>query len=271
MQSVAASTLLIDTHVHLYSDTADAMLEHAAQRITTFGGVISLFKTVEPCLMLTETARDQVFDQLAERDDASCPWRRQGDPQGSALWLNHAERGRLLLIAGGQTVTAEGVEVLSLGTRTRFEDGRGIDETIDKVLADGALAVLPYGLGKWLGSRGKLVAQAFERWRAQGVRLGDNAGRPWVLPAPSLFSKSAKLGHAVLPGSDPLRTARGKTTAGSYGVVVNADLDDNNPAGSVIEALRDLSTDAAVFGGRVGVVGCVRDQLALRLNKHLGR
>lgn len=268
----ASETMLfVDTHVHLYSDDADTMLSAAARAVAAHAGALEAGAGVLPCLMLTETARDQVFDELAERDEGGKPWVRTAPAQGAGLWLQHTTLGRLLLIAGGQTVTSEGVEVLSLGTRTRFEDGEPIDATIGAVVDDGALAVLPYGLGKWVGGRGKVVADAFTKWHDKGVRLGDNGGRPRPLGDPALFTQSTRLGHKVLPGSDPLRTGRGKSAAGSYGVVVDAALDPDDPAESVTQALRGLPTSAAVFGGRVGLTGCVKDQLALRLNKQLGR
>jgi len=265
------ATILIDTHVHLYAGAVGAMLNSAAERFAASAKVFDLKPGYVACLMLTETARDSVFADLVEQGGEHDGWQITGEAKSVSLWASHPKHGKLLVIAGGQTVTAEGIEVLSLGTRQRFTDRMPIDETIEQVLAADALAVLPYGLGKWLGTRGKIVSDAFERWHDKGVRLGDNAGRPSAMPDPQLFAKSKALRHAVLPGSDPLRTGHGKAAAGSYGVVVRVSLDEADPAASIKKALRELPTDAKLFGRRVGLTRCVADQLALRLNKHLGR
>ena len=63
----------------------------------------------------------------------------------------------VLVIAGRQIVSAERIEVLALGTRTQIPDGQPLAATIDAVRADGALAVLPWGFGKWWGARGRMV------------------------------------------------------------------------------------------------------------------
>lgn len=266
-----AVTLLIDTHVHLYTSAVSSMFAHAAQRFTKAAAAQGTGEDFVACLMLTETERDKVFIELLEQKEDFEGWRTEGVGDSAALWTVHPDHGRLLVIAGGQTVTAEGVEVLSLGTRDRFVDGQPIDTTIESVIDAGALAVLPYGLGKWLGQRGKIVAQAMEGWHERGVRLGDNAGRPNLFTTPDLFKRAKQLGYAVLPGSDPLRTGHGTTAAGSYGVVVNSELDEDDPAGSVKQALSDLAIDAPLFGGRVGMTRCVSEQLSLRLNKYIGR
>lgn len=257
----AAYLLMIDTHVHLYEDAVDTMLSHAAQNFARAGHAACY------AMMLTETHRDHAFDLLAGREMDAGSWRREGEPVGAAMWMTHPNLGKLLVVAGGQTVTAEGIEVLSLGTRERFKDRLPIDETIGQVAESGATAVLPYGLGKWLGKRGKLVGEAFGRWHEKGVRLGDNAGRPRAFPTPLLFDRSRKLGRPVLPGSDPLRTPYGMTAAGRYGMRCSGDFNADDPAASIHNIFNGHGAPASTFGGRVGLGRCVAEQVSLRLNK----
>ncbi|MGB6222648.1 hypothetical protein [Haloferula sp.] len=151
---------------------------------------------------------------------------------------------RLLVIAGRQVVTAERVEVLALATASEFEDGRPLSETIESVKAAGGIAVLPWGVGKWFGERGRLVEQAV---REHGVMVGDNAGRPLGWPKPSLFSE-----FPVIPGSDPLKAEGEERMVGSYGFVLEADFDPKRPAESIRRSLRALESCPTTFGGRVG-------------------
>ena len=79
---------------------------------------------------------------------------------------------KLLVIAGRQVVTAEHLEVLALLCHETIEDGQTLADTMAHISSTGAIALLPWGVGKWSGVRGQLVAEAASRHR---VLLGDNA------------------------------------------------------------------------------------------------
>ncbi len=136
------------------------------------------FDSLVPTLMLAEMREDKVF---VRRRAGQCPWPIQTTGEDCSLYL----ADRLLVLAGRQVVSAEGVEVLAQCTAAQFANGRPLEETIEEIQAAGALAVLPWGVGKWLGRRGKLVTEAAAR---SPILLGDNAGRPpfWSFPAQSL-------------------------------------------------------------------------------------
>ncbi len=165
----------------------------------------------------------------------------------------------LLIIAGRQIITAEKIEVLAQCTSELFPDGLPLDETIERAKATGALVVLPWGVGKWFGARGRLVAQAVER---HDVLLGDNAGRPIGWPSPALFSR-----RAVLPGSDPLRLKSEERVVGTFGFRFSCEWDARRPAASLAAELRRMTGSPACIGRRAAPLAFVRQQTGLRLTR----
>lgn len=262
MKPIKTTQLLIDTHVHLYPryDLA-AALGAAVSSMRSAAANVS----AELCLMLTETRRDDRFNTL-RHGEAVDGWTVVSSDDAS-LKLTRDDGASLRLFAGGQANTAERIEVLTLGTTERIADGQPLDTTLEQALDTGGVVVLPFGLGKWVGKRGKLVAEAFEKYHDRGVRLGDNAGRPRSTGTPALFKRSQHFGHAVLPGSDPLNTALGEAALGHYGMILSAPFDPEVPTQSVRDALRDAAVPAKVFGKRVSLVRCMREQFLLRVEK----
>lgn len=260
--SQATTKLLIDTHVHLYARYDLVRLFNAAIDSMRPDAVAELH---ERCLMLTETSRDDRYAALRDGEKVAGWTIDQADE--CSLTMVRDDGVLLRLFAGGQTNTAERIEVLTLGTTQRIDDGLPLDKTMELAIDTGGVVVLPFGLGKWVGKRGGMVAAAFENYHERGVRLGDNAGRPRSTGTPALFKRSQHFGHAVLPGSDPLNTALGETAAGRYGLVCKAPFDPQAPTASICQLLRTATLPVKVFGNRVSLVRCMREQFLLRVEK----
>ena len=177
---------------------------------------------------------------------------------------------RLVVIAGRQVVTAERLEVLAIGMSEAVEGGLSLEDTVLRVQGRGALAVLPWGLGKWLGERGEAVARLIDRQAGRGgggLVLGDNAGRPALGPRPPLFDMAAAKRMTLLPGSDPLPIALAQTHACSYGVILDGPFELDRIGRQVVAGLRDVGPVPRCFGERHGLVSFVRQQVALRCVK----
>jgi hypothetical protein len=238
-------SLLVDGHVHVHACFDEAVFLHAAEQ--------NLRTAVEGflVLMLAEITGHDVF---ARWRAGQCAWPVQPTAEDCSLRL----ADRLLVIAGRQVVSAEGVEVLAQCTAAHFADGQPLDETIREILAAGALAVLPWGVGKWLGRRGELVAEAAARYP---VLLGDNAGRPALWPFPARLR-----GLPVLPGTDPLALPSQQAVVGSYGFALTAPIDPDYPARSICQALTDR-TPVTPQGRRVSLLTFLRQQIGLRIGR----
>jgi hypothetical protein len=248
-KKIAKHGILVDAHVHLH-DPARALddLRQAAIAFATFGKILN-----PAVVMLAERAGYDVFRRLATKLEST------GEPE--SLWFEHADQ-RLLVVAGRQIVTSEGLEVLGLATREQIPDGLPAQQVRARLYDTDALVVLPWGVGKWLGKRGRLVDQLIESATPGRLFLGDNGGRPswWRVPQ---FSR----GFPVLAGSDPLPIPGSARTIGRFGSVVGVTLSEESPAGSLKQALRDPTTRIGTYGRSAPALRFFTDQTRLRISR----
>lgn len=262
------TTCLIDAHVHFYDCyNRQRFFDGAAGNFRAAAGKLGLGKA-EGWLMFTETAGDHYFRLFkAEAGDPGQTggWRFATTADPCALKARRDDGAALTLIAGRQIVTAERLEVLALGCDATFADGLPLEATLDAVRAAGAVAVLPWAFGKWLGARGRRVAAALDAAAANGFYLGDNGGRPWALPTPSQFARAASLGIPVLPGSDPLPLAHEAGGAGRFGFVLEGAVDAEQPTASLKAWLAAQTAPLRRFGRLESLGRFCRNQIALRV------
>jgi hypothetical protein len=189
------------------------------------------------------------------------------EPETIVVRRGHA---RLAMIAGRQLVTRERLEVLALGTTASIPDGEPIDATLAAVEATGAAAVLPWGVGKWLGARGTNVDRILADPKWCNVFLGDNGNRLELGADPARFAAARAAGRAVLPGSDPLPLAGEEARVGAYGFAVDVELDPLRPAAALLAVLRSGAGFVA-FGRRERLGRFVTKQLELALKNRARR
>lgn len=240
---------LLDAHVHLHVPAnAISDLRQAAASFTAVGNGKN-----PAVIMLAERAGYDVF-RLLESQLAST-----GEPE--SLWFEH-DGQRLLIVAGRQIVSAEGLEVLGLVTRTQIPDGLPVDQVLARLEEADAIAVLPWGAGKWLGKRGKIVDRLLTKARPGHLFLGDNGGRPgwWQVPQ---FST----GIPILAGSDPLPLPGSARKIGCYGSLLGAALSDERPATNLKQALRDPATRITTYGRLTPMFRFITDQARLRIGR----
>lgn len=251
-------TIAIDAHAHLRRGfELTRFLDHAAANFRRASDRKPL-----GVLLLAETAGCVRFEDLvALPGDLSGDWvfERTGEP--GSLVARHRSMTVLLLIAGRQIVTRERLEVLSLASAARIEDGLPIDAAIGAAREAGAIAVLPWGFGKWWGRRGAIVRRILESVRPGEVFVGDNGNRPRPTLRPRLFRVAERRGILVLPGSDPLSLPDQIARIGGYGTILSAPLDLERPAAGIAAILRSRTAPFTPFGRREGAAGFLRAQL----------
>jgi hypothetical protein len=215
--------------------------------------------------MLSESRGVDAFGRFRRAiGDAFGSWRVESTEETCALRL-HRDGACLLLIAGRQIATAEGLEVLALGCGEQFEDGRPIRDTLERAAALGAIPVLPWGFGKWSFRRRRSVESILRSEWSSSIWLGDNAGRLRYGPRPRLFDLAAKRGMGVLPGSDPLPLHWHLGRAGRRGFLLPGDLNRDRPAAAIREHLTRREVQPACFGRGAGLMAFICDQAALRM------
>jgi hypothetical protein len=241
-----ATRLLVDGHVHMHDRYDErAFIAAAKANLSSHGEGM-------PALLLAEMDGHNYFKRwrTGQSELEVAP-----TEEGESLILC----GQVLVVAGRQIVTSERIEVLALLSDKMFKDGRPLEETLRATSDAGATAVLPWGAGKWIGNRGRLVADAAER---HGVMLGDNAGRPVGWPAPGIFRR-----HIVLPGTDTLRMPGQQHRVGRYGFELGGCFDLSRPAEGIRAALEQLRESPKTLGRRSDPLTFLRQQIGLRLHK----
>lgn len=272
LPACAQSRVLVDGHVHLHGCfDLRTFLDSAAANFRRAAGDAGLPGETLGCLCLVDFGSRLAFVELRERAGAEvCDgWTVGALDEEASLCLTRTDGARLLLLAGQQIHTRDGLEVLALATTQRFQDGADLEETVDRVLAAEAIAVVPWGFGKWWLGRGKRVTRLIER-APRGLFLGDNSGRPEPFPRSTLFDLAADRGVHVLPGTDPLPFRWSAALPGRYGFILPDGLDQRRPAEGLRRALMAANEQPRIFGRRVSALRFLRDQTMMNLRKYVG-
>jgi hypothetical protein len=262
--------LLIDGHVHIHGALQPGMvLTHAAANFLSATRRSGLDHAIG-VLALAELSGDEVFRRLASGDNPA-GWHVQPTHDGiSLIAISDSAKPTLLIIAGRQLATHEGLEILALGTNADLPDGSPLATTVAAVLAENAVPVIPWGFGKWWFRRGRLVRELVAASAPGAFLLGDNGGRPVIFPRPGLYRCAEARGVAILPGSDPLALPKDWMRVGSFGFSLDMDLGYDRPGEDFLDVLRGLRESPAEFGSRIGLTGFVTNQIGLRIGRRTG-
>ena len=264
------ASLLVDGHVHFHRCfTWKAFLESSSSNFAAWRAESQMPGDFWGCLMLTETAGVDSRRALLNEPGLvrSIGWNVEARDELSIVLNRRTDA--IIIVAGRQIVTAERLEVLALGCADTIPDGRPVHEVIRQVSGCGALAVIPWGFGKWWGRRGRVVRAMLDAPDLPRFCLGDNGGRARVWRSPRLFTVARRRGMSVLPGSDPLPLPSHVTRAGSYGFVLDDWDDPSPPAHAIVERIRALKRSPAVFGHLSSIGSMVRSQVGIR--RHRGQ
>jgi glycosyltransferase involved in cell wall biosynthesis len=267
----AASHALVDGHVHLHDcfevpdflDAAAANFAAAAERLGLPAGSAG-------CLLLVESRGVDYFARL--RDGTAPTGRWSVSPTDEPVSLVARRPGALpiVLVSGRQIVCGEGLEVLAIATRAEFDDGLPLADVIAAIRAAGALAVMPYGFGKWWFGRRRVLDDLLRSAQPGDLFLGDNGNRADLPPPPAAFRAAAQKRLWVLPGSDPLPMPAAVDRAGRNGFVLQGPISGSHPARDLVRLIRELSAQPQTFGRGEALAPFVRNQITMQLRKRRG-
>lgn len=268
--------VLVDGHVHIYECFSPAgVFDAAAQNFAAAARTLECEGSYDAVLCLVESRHERFLDGVRTGRQGRTwrgghgYWELEPSPEPEAVVVRRGST-QLLLFAGRQIVTRERLEVLALGTTAPLPDGEPIDATLKAVRDVGAAAVLPWGVGKWLGARGAVIARVLENPRFRHVFLGDNGNRLELAPEPKQLVAARRRGRRVLPGSDPLPLRGEELRAGSYGFAIDVPLDRLRPAAALL-ALLDSGAAFTPFGRCTPLTRFVGRQLALKWQSRAAR
>lgn len=269
-EAMKETTILVDAHVHIYDCfEIHRLLDAAYHNFQCAAATQAGDSEVIGILMLTESFGHECFSKMREV--------RSGSSQQSERWhflrlvedesalLAQGTNGKqLIIVSGRQIVTSERIEVLALATELSVRDGLPLVEVLASINTNGALAVLPWGVGKWFGRRGDFIKQILLQRDAQDFFLGDIAGRPSFWPRPAIFRLADLKGIRVLRGTDPLPLATEETRPGSYGFRIMAPLSLSQPSQELKRLLLNREVVIHPYGRGENMSRFIRNQFMLR-------
>ncbi|MDH3346543.1 MAG: hypothetical protein OEM02_00385 [Desulfobulbaceae bacterium] len=262
MTSNQQTIIAIDGHVHLHDSSALAVLLDQAR--SNF--LRSCPQATQGLLLLTQTNTSPDFKTIHRQFDNSNSknsWTLNATSEPHS-WKAIAHDGwQLWLITGRQLVSSEGLEVLIFGDE-QGKNGMTTGELINTGRATKSLVILPWGVGKWLGNRGKIVSKLLAELTDEQLILGDNGARPALWHWVKQFSTAHQLGIRVLRGTDSLPLSGEINRVGSFGAAIQGALDPNHPTVSLLHLLADPSVTMENFGNNMGLINFICKQIQLR-------
>ncbi len=254
---------LIDGHAHFHERfRLDRFLDAANANFDRAQSELLLPATAGRALLIMETGSPSLLERL---ETHSGSWSATAAEPASAR-VERPGATPILLVEGRQVVTHEGLEVLAVPTCEDLPQGRNVRDTLDAAHNAGAVPVLPWGVGKWLGSRGRAVAELLDQETAGRFLLGDNGGRLRWTKAPRLLALGVERGFGILRGSDPLPLGAENGRVGSFGSLLEP-LDPLRPTSSLRDRLTALRGSPPAFGRGTGPLRFLLHQLRMQLRK----
>jgi hypothetical protein len=267
--------ILIDGHVHIHRcfgwtvllDSAAANFERAAKQLglTDMPGLV---------LLLCDDSRFSAFASLrasALAGTVESGWALQAGCEDDSVVARRADGREIHLCAGRQVRTSDGLEVLAVCTDQELPDGHCLETTLDLVQATQGIPVIPWGFGKWMGRRGRIIRDVFNDRSKALLLAGDNGGRPEGFPEPVQLRRARQTGIPILAGSDPLPFPGEERRAGGYGSHTLGVFDSSNACSSVRKILRERPGRFKTFGRLEQPFRFFRNQVRMQLQMHKDR
>ena len=270
--------ILVDAHVHLRSCFEPPVFLDEAYR--NFVGVSDKYSDnggTYGVLCLVTSPNDLGFGWLtnflsmdrSQNDNFLPRMSLTATQEEASVCLSLRDGGILVVVAGRQVVSSENLEVLAIGTCEQFESGTPTPRLIKKIVKVGAIPIIPWGAGKWMGKRGRLVDELVESSELPPFFLGDSGNRPAFWPRPTHFRRAEDKGIKILSGSDPLPFPGEAKRVGSFGVALKGSLDAETPAQDLKRKVLDPSTVLHQFGSAERPLRFLRNQLKMQFRKFI--
>ena len=268
-RDIVSGPFLIDGHVHYYPNfDRDGFFDSALANFRHAAGAFGSTSEYAGWLLFAESAGMNYFRKFrnAAGRAAGAVWTFHETGEAESLVARRDADASLLLIAGRQIITTEGLEVLALCCDADVRDGQPLPSVIEAASRLDAITVLPWAFGKWWSGRGGLIDRLVRSIHPTCIFLGDNGGRTQLAPRPRPFRVAESRGIGILPGSDPFPLRCDQKRVGGYGFAIDGTIERFRPAAALKRLLRNGTGRPLPYGNRIGMLGFCRNQLLIRLN-----
>lgn len=265
--------IIIDAHAHIYPCfNLDDFIFSAFNNLFC-DNVASAQPPGSAVIFLTETADSNYFSVLKNeknRTDSSTQpktWHVVDTGERPSLRIKHSNfpEKELIVVSGQQVVTLEKLEVLSIGCQYPQPEGAALRNTVHSIFSGNGLAILPWGVGKWLGKRGRIIDTFVAAETTPRLFLGDNGSRPrfWKVSRLEQCPKTKRF--RLLSGTDPLPLPGEEKRVGSFGSIIQGTLNPEKPFESLKDLLCHPETEINGHGNLQPPLSFIKQQAALRM------
>ncbi len=265
--------ILIDSHVHLYDNfDPDSFIESITRNFIKFGKLDeNEFKESVKMIFLTEAKENDFFTRIEDNSLPlkNCDIHTEKTGEEGSILLKQNGNELFYIIRGRQIITEENIEILSVGDGPIIKDGLPAAEVLERIRENEQLAILAWGVGKWLFGRGKMVKNIINTLEYPLLLIGDNSARPLLWIKPLIYRKGDKLGIPVVAGSDPLPLNGEDEKAGSYFFMIKSNFDPKRPLNSIKQILKSDIKDIKNLGKRDSVFTFLKRQSKIMLKKYM--
>ncbi len=266
--------VLIDAHVHFQPAFSwPGILNAAAANFARASRSLPLPDAIR-VLVLCDPVGATNFHDLAARAARGAShgnWSLDLLGAPASVVARAAEEPPIFIVPGQQIQADDGLELLALCTDYAHQDGQSIEHAAETVLANGGVAAIPWGFGKWLGKRGRHLTQLLGTPLGKRLALADNSGRLAALGEPAHFALARRSGIPIFAGTDPLPFPGQQQRIGGFGTYLQGAFSPNQPAGSVKELLEDRNRLPNTYGKTERPSAFLGNQLRMQMGKHLGK
>jgi len=129
----------------------------------------------------------------------------------------------------------------------------------------GALTVVPWGFGKWLGGRGRRMEAVLDSIGSKALFVGDNGSRLEWQGVPARVRACEQRGFRVLPGTDPFPFAGDYRRVGRFGFLAQAQFDEAAPWRALRAWLVEQPVSPQPYGRACGPVRFAVNQAGIQI------
>lgn len=213
--------VLVDSHVHYYPFcTYSEFFETIYHNMSAWARELTHENHFSGIIFLCETKNSSSFLELRDMagiESNAGEWVIATVEGEDMLRANNGYGRDILIVPGTQVITAENLEILLIGSSHKIPHGKPARSYIDGTNRS-LVIIIPWGVGKWLGKRGKVIEDIITSAKHSVFAVGDNSGRPAVWSHVSQFKQAKNQGISILPGSDPLPVAGQHKKVGGSGI-----------------------------------------------------
>ena len=135
----------------------------------------------------------------------------------------------LYLFPGYQINCAEKIELIGMGLLTPIHDGLSLEETLKEIRRQRAIPILPWGAGKWLSKRGRIIERLLPLAKDYSMLFADTFMRPALIPDSRLIRQIRAAQKNLLAGSDPLPMKGEEKFLGRYATLFEGEFNPETP------------------------------------------